>query len=104
MKSQSGANAGPARLFFGCRRSDEDFLYKTELEQFAADGTLSSLDVAFSRAGPEKVYVQHLMLKQVRLLAHSIFDCYTCPSSSQVFWWPPDRCSTAILNESIQNR
>jgi NADPH-ferrihemoprotein reductase len=41
---------GEAWLFFGCRQQEEDFLYRQEFEQFAADGTLTQLYVAFSRA------------------------------------------------------
>lgn len=52
---------GAAWLFFGCRREDEDYLYKDDLEAFVADGTLSKLLVAFSRAQADKVYVQDLL-------------------------------------------
>eukprot|EP00854_Cymbomonas_tetramitiformis_P004180 gene4180-5158_t len=55
------ATAGAAWLFFGCRRAEEDYLYKEDLEEFAKDGTLTKLHVAFSREKAEKVYVQHLM-------------------------------------------
>jgi len=48
----------PAALFFGCR-SEAEYIYKTELEAAAMAGTLEHMSVAFSRAGPEKVYVQH---------------------------------------------
>jgi sulfite reductase alpha subunit-like flavoprotein len=47
--------AGEAWLFFGCRTADEDYLYREEFEAMAADGTLTKLETAFSRAGPEKV-------------------------------------------------
>ena len=56
-----GAALGPAMLFFGCRRADEDFLYADELKSYAAQG-LVDLRVAFSRP-PEggKTYVQDLI-------------------------------------------
>lgn len=51
-------NAGTTILFFGCRYTDKDFLYREDLEELESCGVLSCLDVAVSRAGPEKVYVQ----------------------------------------------
>lgn len=52
---------GETLLFFGCRRRDTDFLYEEELMGFARDGTLSDLQLAFSREKSDKVYVQHLI-------------------------------------------
>ncbi|WP_027329428.1 assimilatory sulfite reductase (NADPH) flavoprotein subunit [Marinimicrobium agarilyticum] len=46
-------------LFFGDRRFRTDFLYQREWLQWRKQGLLHRLDVAFSRDGPEKVYVQH---------------------------------------------
>jgi len=51
-------------LFFGNPYQASDFLYKDELEAFAADGTLSRMDLAWSRDQKEKIYVQNLMLKE----------------------------------------
>jgi sulfite reductase (NADPH) flavoprotein alpha-component len=51
-------------LFFGNPYSATDFLYKDELEAFQKDGTLTRLDLAWSRDQKEKVYVQNLMLEQ----------------------------------------
>jgi NADPH-ferrihemoprotein reductase len=50
-----GAKLGPAHLFFGCRSSAEDFIYRAELEGYLASGVLSGLHVAFSREGASKV-------------------------------------------------
>lgn len=60
---------GPCWLFFGCRRAEEDFLYREDLEGFRASGVLDALHCAFSRENEnegknekyEKTYVQHLI-------------------------------------------
>jgi cytochrome P450/NADPH-cytochrome P450 reductase len=55
---RSGRALGRALLFFGCRHPDQDYLYREELERYAADGIVE-LHVAFSRIGDTKTYVQH---------------------------------------------
>ena len=50
-------------LFFGDQRATSDFLYRDELAALQAAGTLTRLDLAFSRDQPEKIYVQHRMLE-----------------------------------------
>ncbi|TAE73301.1 MAG: sulfite reductase subunit alpha [Verrucomicrobia bacterium] len=59
----SGAK-GPNWLFFGNPHRATDFLYEEELLGFQQDGTLSKLDLAWSRDQKEKIYVQDLMLQQ----------------------------------------
>ena len=48
-------------LFFGDWTEAGEFLYRDEINDFVKDGTIDKLDLAWSREGPEKVYVQHLM-------------------------------------------
>lgn len=56
-------------LFFGEQRESQDFLYREELEGLKLDGTLTRLDVAFSRDIPgQKVYVQHRMRENAKEL------------------------------------
>jgi sulfite reductase (NADPH) flavoprotein alpha-component len=55
--------SGKSWLFFGDQRSAFDFLYEDELSDLAARGVLTRLDLAFSRDGAEKVYVQHKILE-----------------------------------------
>jgi sulfite reductase (NADPH) flavoprotein alpha-component len=49
----------PAWLIFGERNFRTDFLYQAEWQGHLKDGTLTRMDVAFSRDHAEKVYVQH---------------------------------------------
>ncbi|MCC2110113.1 MAG: flavodoxin domain-containing protein, partial [Hyphomicrobiales bacterium] len=61
---KAGATLGPAMLFFGCRRPDQDYLYADELKAYAADGIVE-LHTAFSRMdGQPKTYVQDLVRAQ----------------------------------------
>ena len=53
-------------LFFGDQHYTYDFLYQLEWQESLKDGTLTRLDVAFSRDQPEKIYVQHRMLQQAK--------------------------------------
>lgn len=50
-------------LFFGDQRAASDFLYRDELEAIQTEGTLTRLDLAFSRDQAEKIYVQQRMLE-----------------------------------------
>lgn len=51
-------STGENWLFFGCRYEKQDFLYADELRNLANRGFIK-LFTAFSRDGPEKVYVQN---------------------------------------------
>ena len=51
----------PNWLFFGEQHRATDFYYREELEELHRHGTLTRLDLAFSRDQREKVYVQHRM-------------------------------------------
>ncbi|KAJ3248013.1 hypothetical protein HDU78_002447 [Chytriomyces hyalinus] len=69
-------------LIFGCR-NDDDFIYKQELEAFAAEGVISGLHVAFSRKdGHAKKYVQHVIIDEGVLLWKLLNDqrglAYVC--------------------------
>jgi len=55
-------------LFFGDRSFRHDFLYQAEWLEHRKRGTLHRMDVAFSRDGAQKVYVQHRMLEHGREL------------------------------------
>ncbi len=52
---------GRSWLFFGDRNFTHDFLYQLEWQDALKDGALTRMNVAFSRDGPKKIYVQHRM-------------------------------------------
>jgi sulfite reductase (NADPH) flavoprotein alpha-component len=58
--------SGRTWLFFGDRRFTHDFLYQLEWQDALAGGSLTRLDLAFSRDAPEKVYVQHRLWERRR--------------------------------------
>jgi sulfite reductase (NADPH) flavoprotein alpha-component len=55
-------------LLFGDQHAATDYLYANEIQAFVADGTLHELDLAWSRDGADKVYVQHLLLAKAEQL------------------------------------
>ncbi len=59
-RAASGAS-GRNWLFFGDWTEENEFIYDDEIVAWKEDGTIDRLDLAWSREGPEKVYVQHLM-------------------------------------------
>ncbi|MET0896699.1 MAG: sulfite reductase flavoprotein subunit alpha [Mycobacterium sp.] len=72
-RAATGAG-GKSWLFFGHRRRATDFLYEHELQGYLDSGVLSRMNLAFSRDGDGRTYVQH------HLVAHA----------AEVFTWLED--------------
>ncbi|OIP82938.1 MAG: sulfite reductase [NADPH] flavoprotein, alpha-component [Porphyromonadaceae bacterium CG2_30_38_12] len=51
-------NRGKSWLIFGNRNFESEFLYQTEWQDYIQRGVLTKMDVAFSRDGTKKLYVQ----------------------------------------------
>ncbi|WP_135555085.1 assimilatory sulfite reductase (NADPH) flavoprotein subunit [Paenibacillus cymbidii] len=66
-REETGA-AGKSWLFYGDQHFLTDFLYQIEWQKWLKEGTLTRMDVAFSRDTDRKVYVQHRMLEKSREL------------------------------------
>jgi sulfite reductase alpha subunit-like flavoprotein len=61
----NGSELAHAHLFFGCRKSDCDFIYREDIELYQKKGVISKAHIAFSREkGVQKTYVQDLMKKE----------------------------------------
>jgi len=69
----SSVPPGPIHLFFGCR-GEQDYLYKDALAARLVDGTLASLEVAFSRISSEKVYVTHKLAARASEIAQLMIN------------------------------
>ena len=82
------ACVGKILLFYGCRRENEDFLYREEWPEYArALGHAFEMEVAFSREGQEKVYVQDKIISRAkavnRLLEEGAY-VYVCGDASKM--------------------
>ena len=69
---------GEMSLFFGCRNKDKDFLFQSYVEQMHQTRILKGLHCAFSRDGPDKVYVQHLMRAQGSQIVDTMLNHKGC--------------------------
>ncbi|ANE48917.1 NADPH--cytochrome P450 reductase [Paenibacillus swuensis] len=82
-----GLTLGEAHLYFGCRRPEEDYLYKQELEGYQNEGIVK-LHTACSRVeGQPKTYVQHLMRdngEQLIQLIDNGAKLYVCGDGSKM--------------------
>lgn len=83
-------------LFFGDRNFRTDFLYQREWIQYRDDGVLTNIDVAFSRDGVDKRYVQHRLEERSRELYEWLQEgahLYVCGATAMA-----DDVHSALLN------
>ncbi|KAM9918023.1 hypothetical protein OXX80_013080 [Metschnikowia pulcherrima] len=88
LKASDSIKLGKTVLFYGCRRRDEDYLYREEWPDYArALGDSFEMNVAFSREGSKKVYVQDNILSKAKnlneLLEAGAF-IYVCGDASKM--------------------
>ncbi|WP_317239234.1 hypothetical protein [Hymenobacter sp. 5516J-16] len=104
-RAETGAS-GQNWLVFGNPHFTTDFLYQTEWQQHLKRGTLSRLDVAFSRDQEAKVYIQHRLLEQSRRLYHELENgasFYVCGDKNRMAADVQRALLTAISQESGQD-
>ncbi|EIW71367.1 hypothetical protein TREMEDRAFT_71142 [Tremella mesenterica DSM 1558] len=64
-----GQTVGPLIYYFGSRYRSQEYLYGEEIEAYIASGIISHAGLAFSRDGKDKVYIQHKMKEDKKMLA-----------------------------------
>ncbi|KAF3938147.1 hypothetical protein ABW19_dt0210608 [Dactylella cylindrospora] len=83
-----GEKVGKTYLFFGCRKKDEDFLYRDEWPKYAEQlGDSFKMITAFSREGNKKVYVQHRLQEyadEVNELLKNGASIYVCGDAAHM--------------------
>ena len=91
LQARGGKKIGRTILFYGCRKSDEDFLYKDEWETYSSSFTKGefSLFTAFSREDPlRKIYVQDMIRSRADELKELILNqnayVYVCGDASRM--------------------
>mmetsp|Transcript_25362 Transcript_25362/g.35102 ORF Transcript_25362/g.35102 Transcript_25362/m.35102 type:complete len:673 (+) Transcript_25362:329-2347(+) len=87
-KHNQDKDLGPAALFFGCRNSNIDFLYKDEILAAVEEKYLTELHTAFSREQAEKVYVQHRLVENSKNIYENYVQknavVYVCGDATQM--------------------
>lgn len=58
-KKNMNKEIGECLFYYGCRRSDEDYIYEDELIEYEKEKVITHINCAFSRENERKVYVQN---------------------------------------------
>jgi len=70
--ASQGIRVGPMLYYFGSRHRREEYLYGEEIEAYLQTGIITHAGLAFSRDGKRKVYIQHKMNEDGKVLAGMI--------------------------------
>ena len=94
-------------LFFGNRNFETEFLYQAEWQDFLKSGTLTNLDVAFSRDGEKKVYVQDRLSEKAKEVYQWLEEgahFYICGDMKNMARNVHDTLVTIIENEGVMSK
>jgi len=77
-KKSKGIKTGPMIVFYGCRRYEEELLYKDEWEMYKREGVLTSLVGAFQfdkpHYPPKQIFVSDKMAEQPELISDNLLE------------------------------
>ena len=104
---KQGKPVGPMLYYFGARHRSQEYLYGEEIEAFIRDGVITHAGLAFSRDSNSKVYIQHKMRQDGRLLAKLISGEGDAVEKSGVFYlcgptWPVPDVYNALVDALSQ--
>lgn len=84
--AESGQKAGPMALFFGARYAASEWLYEDYWYDLQKRGLMPHIHHAFSRDQKEKIYVQHRLEQQDKMLHEYLIEkkgtFYACGSGA----------------------
>ena len=73
-QAAQGQPIGPLLYYFGSRHRSKEYLYGEEIEAYMQEGIVTHAGLAFSRDTRDKVYIQHKMNDDGKLLARLLGD------------------------------
>jgi len=94
---------GPLIYYFGSRHRSQEYLYGEELEAYVGAGIITHAGFAFSRDQKKKIYIQHKMLEDGKMLAEMLGDLQETENTAKgVFYlcgptWPVPDVYEALL-------
>lgn len=102
-QASQGIKVGAMVLYFGSRSKFQEYLYGDELEAYHESGLLTHLRCAFSRDGPNKVYIQD-KIKQDKTILHDYLYTNANPGSFYLCGptWPAGDVQDAIESAFCQ--
>jgi sulfite reductase (NADPH) flavoprotein alpha-component len=85
---KEGKPAGPMIMYYGCRYRKRDYIYADEWESYEKEGVLTAVRVAFSRDQAHKIYIQHKISEDPKLIWEHLFAkggyFYLCGQAGQM--------------------
>ncbi|KAG8862260.1 hypothetical protein FRB96_001839 [Tulasnella sp. 330] len=97
---------GPLIYYFGSRHRSQEYLYGEELEAYIDGGIITHAGFAFSRDQKKKIYIQHKMLEDGKMLAEMLGELEDASATNRkakgVFYlcgptWPVPDVYEALL-------
>lgn len=70
VQKRNGEEVGPLFLYFGSRYRSAEWLYGEDFEAWHRDGLVNGMGLAFSRDQKQKVYIQHKIEQDSKIIAN----------------------------------